>query len=470
VTHVLPRLTGRVFRDLAIWMVGLGLCTGVAFPFFVVALGVPAAEVLTPSFFAATLGAGLLVGAVNHRLARTVVGSRLRLLRDRMATVEDTLRRVTDQPDAGGCDPGSCSVAVDSDDELGEVAGSFNSLIDALAASHAVNEVHRRVATVLSSHLELDRLAPAVLTELRSSLPVDAAALCLHRGHEFATVASTGFDDASRVATSDPVTAARRDRRPIRVEIPDDLSLDAGVVGFRPRTVLAVPLQLRGVCIGVLVTASTRQLEGGTERLLGQLAPNLAVALHNGLSHENLQQVAARDALTGVYNRRFGLERLAEEFQRAVHGNEPLGLLLFDIDHFKAINDTHGHQVGDRVLVTVAERARAALREGDVLVRFGGEEFLAVLPGAGAADIAELAERIRAAVGESTAAGGPAAPTVSVGAVSFPYCDAEDVDDLIRTADAAMYLAKSSGRNRVVVATADSAGADRSDAAVLPAP
>ena len=131
----LPRLTRRVFRDLAIWMTGLGLLMGVAFPFFVVALGVPSRYALTPSFFVATTLAGLSVGVANHYLSSSVVGSRLRFMRSKMSTVEEILSQSAFSDAIDDCTPEKCSILVDSDDELGEVLSSFNRLVAAQAGS-----------------------------------------------------------------------------------------------------------------------------------------------------------------------------------------------------------------------------------------------------------------------------------------------------------------------------------------------
>ena len=139
----LPRLTRRVFTDLGIWMMGLGLVMGVAFPFFVMAFGVPSRYVLTPVFFLATIGAGLAVGASNQFLSRVVVGSRLRFMRSRMSRVEQNLRATIYSDDPSACTPESCSLPVDSDDELGDAAASFNRLVEALAASHQVTDLSR---------------------------------------------------------------------------------------------------------------------------------------------------------------------------------------------------------------------------------------------------------------------------------------------------------------------------------------
>ena len=125
-----------------------------------------------------------------------------------------------------------------------------------------------------------------------------------------------------------------------------------------------------------------------------------------------------------AYNRRFGLGRLREEYSRAVRAEAPFGILMVDIDHFKAVNDTYGHLVGDRgVLRAVAGACRRVVREGDVLVRYGGEEFLVLLPVPAGDDVLQIGERIRRAVSETTVflqdGASRLSVTVSVGATTF---------------------------------------------------
>ncbi len=452
----MPRITRRVFTDLAIWMMGFGLVIGGLFPFFVMAFGVPARYVLTPSFFLATIAAGLVVGASNQFLSRAVVGSQLRFMRSRMSTVESNLRESIYSDDAAPCTPESCSIPVDSDDELGDAAASFNRLVEALSASHHVTRVSQTFARTLSSHIELSPLAQAALKCMQDAIGFDATGLFVMQDGTMAPIASSGLVDPRSAAESDPIRRAFRGLDTVRIDVPDGLTIDGGIVEFRPQTAIAFPLHLRMVPIGVLLVASGRSISTDDEQLVRQLLPSLSVALNNALSHERLQRVAAIDTLTGLVNRRFGLERLAEEFSRAVRSKEPLGVILFDIDHFKSVNDTYGHHVGDRVLRSVAEAARGVLREGDTLMRYGGEEFLALLPGAGTEDLYNLGERVRheieAAVTRSQEH--QVSVTVSLGAVAFPSTDVADVDDLVRHADAAMYAAKDAGRNRLTFATA----------------
>ena len=202
----------------------------------------------------------------------------------------------------------------------------------------------------------------------------------------------------------------------------------------------------------MIVLATTGTFERDDIELLDHLRTDLGLAVNNALAHDRLERLAAIDPLTDAYNRRFGLGRLREEFSRAVRAEGPLGILMLDIDHFKAVNDTYGHLVGDRVLRAVAGACRRVIREGDVLVRYGGEEFLVLLPGAGRDDVAQAAERIRRAVSETTVEDGTSRITVTVSVGATTYQDATETPDaLVAIADRALYEAKDGGRNRVTM-------------------
>lgn len=164
-----------------------------------------------------------------------------------------------------------------------------------------------------------------------------------------------------------------------------------------------------------------------------------------------LADLARRDALTGLANRRAFEEALQREVARARRTGEALAVVALDIDHFKRVNDTHGHAAGDLVLAEVAARAQRALRVEDLLARIGGEELAALLPGASLAAAAEVAERIRHAVGDAGIAVAATAidVTVSLGCAAL-LADEREGAALLARADARLYDAKRAGRNRVV--------------------
>ena len=168
-------------------------------------------------------------------------------------------------------------------------------------------------------------------------------------------------------------------------------------------------------------------------------------------AREALRVQATHDALTGLFNRARVLEILLSEIARSERELRPLSVLMVDLDHFKRINDTRGHQAGDAVLREAARRMNATTRQYDSPGRYGGEEFLIVLPGCGARDGYAQAERIREAFACEAFTGGgePMAVTCSIGVSSRDACTAGDADRLIHEADEALYVAKYHGRNRV---------------------
>jgi two-component system, cell cycle response regulator len=168
---------------------------------------------------------------------------------------------------------------------------------------------------------------------------------------------------------------------------------------------------------------------------------------------QQLTESALRDPLTKIYNRKFFLDRVQNEFTYADRHRLPLALLFLDIDRFKTINDTHGHPVGDEVLKELAALMTKSLRSEDVLARYGGEEFAVVCRGLDLTKAQSLAERIRKAIeGHRFEARERIIPvTVSIGVASFPDPRVRSAGDLIVLSDETMYEAKRSGRNRVCV-------------------
>lgn len=167
----------------------------------------------------------------------------------------------------------------------------------------------------------------------------------------------------------------------------------------------------------------------------------------------DLRRLSTTDALTGIFNRRYLDETLQREFLRSMRTQQPLSVVMFDIDHFKIFNDTHGHDQGDRVLQVVARTFSAALRTYDVACRYGGEEFMAILPNTTIDGAQCVAERMRAAVEAAIVDG--LKVTISLGVSSYPLIPMESPEQLVEAADKAMYRAKQGGRNQVAIAFAD---------------
>lgn len=182
------------------------------------------------------------------------------------------------------------------------------------------------------------------------------------------------------------------------------------------------------------------------------LGAQVAVCLRAKDRYDQLRAQAVIDELTGVYNRRYLDEQLGSRLAEAKRYDSPFSIGLVDVDHFKAVNDTYGHPVGDEVLAETAGLIRRQMRKEDLLSRYGGEEFALMLPHTDRLGAAILAERVREAVAENAyeTSAGQIKITVSMGLASFPLDEADDDRDLIKTADRRLYQAKDEGRNQTV--------------------
>ncbi len=201
----------------------------------------------------------------------------------------------------------------------------------------------------------------------------------------------------------------------------------------------------------------TRHVLGDGDKIQIGTTTILKFTYHDDLD-ENFQKrmydSALRDALTGVFNKRHFSERLETEFAHALRHRTPMSLVLFDIDHFKKINDQHGHLAGDHILASLAHEVAGRVRAGDFLARYGGEEFAVLCRGTSPAEAGTFAERIREGIAnyEFYFAETRVRVTISIGVAAIPDPRIGSPQDLVAAADAALYEAKSRGRNCVIMA------------------
>lgn len=230
------------------------------------------------------------------------------------------------------------------------------------------------------------------------------------------------------------------------------------VAGDAPSAYVCLPLVAQGETLGVLSLASSSKGDIGilraTEDSIRQLAELTAMTIAGLQLRNKLETQSVRDGLTGLFNRHFMQIALDRELARAERAKCAVAVLMLDVDHFKTFNDQYGHATGDIVLKEVAQAFEAKTRSGDLVCRYGGEEFAIILPDVTTSGASETAERIRSAVSNLQITSGLAIHSelsVSIGIAMFPR-DAGNSSELLRLADAALYRAKREGRNQVVLA------------------
>lgn len=221
------------------------------------------------------------------------------------------------------------------------------------------------------------------------------------------------------------------------------------------RSLIAVPLKMQNRIVGVLYLDdfSPLSLPPTRLKLLSVLASFATMSIDNARLHQTTAHMACTDGLTGLYNHRQFKKMFPEEISRATRYDKPLSIIMFDVDNFKKFNDSYGHPNGDIVLREMADLLRELLRDCDTIYRYGGEEFVTLLPETTRHDALLVAERIRIFVETEsprflTKVTKTHGVTVSVGVASLPD-DGQTVDSLLQTVDDLMYQAKRDGKNRV---------------------
>ncbi len=214
---------------------------------------------------------------------------------------------------------------------------------------------------------------------------------------------------------------------------------------------LCVPLIVKSGTIGLLcLTGAAGRIVGSSTRqqLAVAVCETIKLSLYNLKLREELREQATHDPLTGLCNRRYLEENLARELHRARRGNSPLCVVMLDLDHFKPFNDTFGHDVGDALLRQLAQVMREKLRKSDISCRYGGDEFVLVLPDSSVADTQQRMEQICVVMKEKQIRLDTITVSAGIAAASEKCSTAAE---LLQAADMAMYAAKQAGRNRVVV-------------------
>jgi diguanylate cyclase (GGDEF)-like protein len=312
-----------------------------------------------------------------------------------------------------------------------------------------VAETLRAAMADQSSSLDPDEVMRRLLTSLTRTLGADSAVLLTRLDQDRLVVAASHGLGADVGTELDSVPSGLLERAGPKVYTG---APPVGTLLGTSRSWWAIQVAARGEPFGILLVGSG---QGGMTEAQAQIAAAIAgqgmTAYENARLFSQVRQMATVDGLTGLYSRNHFFAEADRQLRIARQHRQPIAAIMVDIDHFKRINDTYGHPVGDEVIRAVAERLREAVRDGDVLGRYGGEEFALVTPQPGPS-AADLGERLRqAASGHPVpTTAGPLPVTISVGVADLDGGE-QDLRQLLTRADDALYQAKQTGRDRVCV-------------------
>jgi diguanylate cyclase (GGDEF)-like protein len=397
----------------------------------------------------ATIGVGVLAGLMlAWQLARRLGAS---------------LASLTRAAEALARGDGSVRAEAHGDDGLAKVAQSFNAMADALGAREREGVALTRLGAYLAGAADVGeavRLASALIAEM-----VPGSSGGIYVSDESRTRISPRATWGPNGESLDPFAptecwALRRGRLHDGLDAP--AAIGCAHLGGAAPDAICIPLVAEGDALSMLHVRPGQTAVGRRHllELLTTVAERLAVSLANLRLKDSLRSQSVRDPLTSLYNRRYLEETLPRELARAERDRSSLSVIVIDVDHFKRFNDRHGHQAGDAVLREVGRTLAAHVRASDVACRYGGEEFVVVLPGASLDQAVSKAEALRAAVAQLRVlhAGMPLDPlTASFGVSASPPLE-RDGTSLIRAADEALYAAKRAGRDRVVAVERSDSG------------
>lgn len=332
--------------------------------------------------------------------------------------------------------------------ELGSVRARLRELEVQLAAVGALSESLELAPTVRAFRDRLGALLPELSMAMVLYDPGDALRIPLADG----PLASLVTDDDADDLPSWMKSLCRGAPTYLDAQAAEQLS---SRLGGEPHVLFTVPLEPNeGQTLGLLILARPAHGDFAEEerKLLVTAGTHFASTLKKAMLFAQTKELSITDPLTRVHNRRYLQERLEQELSRAQRYSHPLSVLLIDIDHFKLFNDCNGHLQGDQLLRQLAAVLQRHTRQADLVARFGGEEFVIVLPEIDADDGRTVAEKLRLTVEQTPFEGEAALPsgqlTISVGVATFP-ADAQEAVQLLELADRGLYLAKQRGRNCV---------------------
>lgn len=324
-----------------------------------------------------------------------------------------------------------------------------------------------RIGMAINSGLDFNQVVHTILERCRGIIDLDSFYLALY-DEEHDKLSFPLFCDNGAIIDFDPVELGLQPglsghviKTRTSLYLPDTLApgMDAsyGTVrtgGLPSRSFIGVPLMYRGTVLGVMSVQSLRPNAYGSRqiRLLETIAAQSAIAIENARLYNELRYLSVTDGLTGIFNYRSLMELGTMEFAKAQRLDRPLSLVFLDIDHFRDFNNLHGHATGNMVLVAVVDRVRSCIRGIDLFARFGGEEFVIILPETPLAEALPVAERVRNSIeGLRIPVAGHTeglAVTISLGLASMQPHQSR-FQELLEAANTAERSAKQKGRNRV---------------------
>jgi diguanylate cyclase (GGDEF)-like protein len=366
------------------------------------------------------------------------------------------IRAAMDETAAGNLE---IEVDIRTKDEFESIGRGFNQMVESIRVREARLDRFNQLSEILIQYNDPDVLVERALSKIieltDSQLGVvytyDEASGTLKP----AAFSGTGEGEVRKLSKGEGMAGrCIADQKTMLLQdlASTEMNLEAGLLKVRPAGMVWFPMCYKNKPRGVLLLGSIKHYDHDEISHIEHLVAQLSIALDNALIHREVEKLSVTDPLTGVFNRRRFVEVVEDEFRSAMRYRYNLGIIMLDVDDFKSINDTYGHQQGDIVLTELSRLIKEKTRTTDVWARYGGEEFVGLVTHSSAEGMFILAEKLRKSVEEHEFPGLKGRKvTISLGVSCFPSEGIKDIEDLMKVADDNLYKAKRSGKNMVVM-------------------
>lgn len=443
------RLKNNVIWQSALLMVSFGILIGLLFPFFCdVVLGLPKTKVYTILFFVTCIFSGFIVGLLGFFVIRITIIKRLANLKNKLDTISQNIQNYI----AGKIKSVEyCTDCfVENNMDVYDLGTKYNLLIYIIRQFFWQYQKSDEFYLDINKSLETkdlnDDFAKFIVNNF-NCLGVEIFSLD-KLGNVTVTYSYLAREDFAN-KQKESIKNILEKGQLVNFKDPS-IEVNIASASIKPKEVMFLPIETKRSEKYLISLYFGTYLKQDEVNFFRRLIYQYSLALERSSAYEHMRIIAAVDELTGIYNRRFGMQRLSEDYSRAKRSGNPFYIMMFDIDHFKSINDTFGHQAGDYILEQIAKIIKNLLRLEDVFLRYGGEEFVAGLI-CTFENVLKKADNIRKTIEKKVFSfnGLEINVTISIGISKSLPSDTISIEDLIKEADEALYKAKNSGRNRV---------------------
>ncbi|AEA34428.1 GGDEF domain-containing protein [Hippea maritima] len=447
--------SNSIVKENAFYMILMGMVVGLIFiPLSIYILNLPENKILSVSFLVATILSGILVGLVSFFIVKLTILKKLEEFKNNIEIITKNIfnYQVGKVQSISECT--NCYIKISSQDIVGDLAIKYNALVRIIRGQFWQHELVEKFSSLLNkitTTAELNQKTSVFFSEELELLGCEIYRLsndgslvleCSRNIHT--TITQNKQNSMLDIIDGSKIISIKKDEAEV---------VEFGTGNIKTAQVTYFPLKY-AKHTWLFVFYSNYYLSKERKILIERILNEYKFAYESAEMYEKTQQMAAYDELTGLYNRRFGMIRLKEEYKRSLRTEQCLCLIMFDVDHFKKINDTYGHQAGDYILSSVSKILKSNFRTEDVVLRYGGEEFLCAMSNSDKENAVKKAEEIRKIIQETQFKWRdvPIKITISAGVsrIDIKNGEQKSIEQLIKEADEALYIAKRSGRNKIV--------------------